>query len=115
MRAERAERRLLDAHVRRRSRVAARRDDGAPAPAGQRHDQPADSGTGAARRGGARPGAPRERPGAGEARPQTLNAGMISFAKRRSVSIPPVLLSRTYSAPRSRSAWSLTAISSGVP
>ncbi len=88
---------------------------GCYAPAGQRHDQPADSGTGAARRGTARPDAPRERPGAGKARPQTLNAGMTSFAKRRSVSIPPVLLSRTYSAPRSRSAWSLTAISSGVP
>src|SRR2546425_8621659 len=63
MRAERAERRHLHAHIRRRSRVAAQRDGGAPAPAGQRHDQPADSGTGAARRGGARPGAPREAAG----------------------------------------------------
>src|SRR5713101_5391594 len=44
---------------------------GCYAPAGQRHEQPADSGTGAARRGTARPGAPRERPGTGKARPQT--------------------------------------------
>src|SRR5215510_1132483 len=42
------------------------------------------------------------------------NAGRISSAKRRRVSKPPVLLSSTYSAPRSRSRWSFAATSSGV-
>jgi hypothetical protein len=45
----------------------------------------------------------------------SANAGMISWAKRRRDAGPPALLSSTYSAPTSRSAWSLTAISSGVP
>lgn len=43
------------------------------------------------------------------------NAGITSRAKRRRDSRPPALLTRTYSAPTSRSVWSLAAISSGVP
>jgi MFS family permease len=44
-----------------------------------------------------------------------LNEGIISRAKRRSDSTPPVLLTSRYSTPRPRSRSSLAAISSGVP
>src|SRR5262249_5243153 len=46
---------------------------------------------------------------------ERATGGRPPRAKRRRLAGPPALLSSTYSAPTSRSAWSLTAISSGVP